>query len=261
MKKRILAHLPGDFPWQVHWFKEVTSTNDLAKDMARKGAPHGTAVFADAQTGGRGRMGRSFASPAGMGIYLSVILRPGCTAEKLMHLTCGAGTLMCDAVQTATNVRPRLKWINDLILEGKKLGGILTELSLGKDALVDFAVIGIGINCCQNRWDFPQELQDSAISLHMHTGQAPDRAYLAAAMLHALWKTDPVADRAQLMAAYRKDCITIGCPVTVLSPSSPYCAFATDVDEDGGLLVKTQDGKLQKLQSGEVSIRGADGYL
>lgn len=261
MKNRILAHLPGDFPWQVHWFEEVTSTNDVAKAMAKQGAHHGSAILAGCQTGGRGRMGRSFSSPAGMGVYLSVILRPGCPAKALMHLTCSTGTLMCDAVESVAGIRPGLKWINDLILDGKKLGGILTELSLGKDGNVDFAVIGIGINCNQSANDFPQELRQTAISLKMHTGKRSDPALLAAAMVNALYNARLPGDPSMLMAAYRQDCLTLGKPITVLQEPHPYLATALDVADDGGLLVQTEGGAIQKIQSGEVSIRGVAGYL
>ena len=261
MKDKIFAHLPGDLPWQVHWFTEATSTNDLAKQMAKEGAPHGTVILADSQTAGRGRMGRSFSSPKGLGIFLSLVLRPRCKAEKLMHLTCAVGTRMCDAVQAVTGVRPGLKWINDLILDGKKLGGILTELSLGKDGLVEFAVIGIGINCAQNLQDFPPELQQTAISLKMHAGAAPDRAALAAAMIRALYETQLPGDAAVLMAAYRKDCVTLGKQVTVLQSPAPYPATAMDVDDEGALLVQLEDGTQKKIQSGEVSIRGNAGYI
>lgn len=261
MKEHIIAHLPGDLSWQVHWFEEVPSTNDLAKEMAKAGAPHGTVILADHQTAGRGRMGRCFSSPAGKGIYLSVLLRPACRAEKLMHLTCAVGTVICDAIESAAGIRPKLKWINDLILDGKKLGGILTELSLGKDGLVDYAVIGIGINCGQDVSDFPQELHNSAVSLQMHTNKATDRAVLAAAMIEKLFRAELISDAAGLMAAYRKDCITLGSTITVLQAPAPYPAVALDVAEDGALLVRTEDGTVKKIQSGEVSIRGSTGYL
>lgn len=261
MENSILSHLPGDLPWQVHWFDTVLSTNDTAKSMAKQGAPHGSVILAGHQSGGRGRMGRSFSSPAGMGVYLSVILRPQCLAKDLMHLTCGVGTIMCDAVEAVTGVRPGLKWINDLILEGKKLGGILTELSLGKDGSVDFAVIGIGINCNQTLEDFPPELRKTAVSLKMHTGKQTDPSLLAAAMIRALYEAGLPGDTKALMAAYREDCVTIGRSITVLQAPQSYRATALDVADDGALLVKTEDGAFQKIQSGEVSIRGADGYL
>lgn len=261
MKHNIYAHLPGDFPWQVHWFREVTSTNDIAKDMAKNGSPHGTAVLADHQTGGRGRMGRSFSSHPGGGVYLSVILRPSCPAGELMHLTCAVGTLVCDAAEACTGCRPGLKWVNDLILDGKKLGGILTELSLTNEGFVDFAVVGIGINCNQQPSAFPPELRQSAVSLAMHTGNTVAPEALAAAVLQALYQHDPVAEKPRLMAAYRRDCLTLGRAVNVLGESGSYGATALDIDDSGALLVLLPDGSRQTLRSGEVSIRGTDGYL
>ena len=262
MIKNILSHLPGDFPRQVHWFEEVTSTNDIAKQMAKAGAPHGTAVLAGRQTGGRGRMGRHFSSPAGMGVYLSVILRPGRPAPELMHLTCAVGTLMCDAVETVSACRPKLKWINDLILQNKKLGGILTELSIdAASGLVDYAVVGIGINCNQQKADFPAELQETAISLKMHTGKPVDMAQLAAAMIYRLCQGAIPENRISLMSAYRKDCITLGKEITVLQEAASYPATALDINDDGALLVRLCDGSTKLLQSGEVSIRGQAGYI
>ena len=147
----ILRKLPEDFPWKdtIRHFPTVNSTNTLAKELAQAGAPHGTVLIADAQTGGRGRMGHSFHSPAGSGIYLSVILRPNCHASQLMHLTCATGVAMCSAVKATTGITPGIKWTNDLVCGTNKLGGILTELSLEPDGHVRYAVVGIGINCNQ----------------------------------------------------------------------------------------------------------------
>ena len=154
----ILNRLPEDFPWKhsIQYFPTIDSTNTRAKLLAAQGAPHGTVLIAGHQSGGRGRMGRSFHSPEGMGIYLSVILRPDCPATDLMHLTCAAGVAMCDAVEAAAGFRPGIKWTNDLIWGKRKLGGILTELSLKSDGTADYAVVGIGINCCQQPEDFPE---------------------------------------------------------------------------------------------------------
>ena len=139
-----------DHPWRQHiqWLESTESTNTLAKTLAAEGAPHGTVVIADRQTGGRGRMGRSFCSPAGKGIYMSVILRPQCSPRELMHLTCAAAVAACDAITSVTKLCPSIKWTNDLILNEKKLGGILTELSFSFGNENNFsAIIGIGINC------------------------------------------------------------------------------------------------------------------
>ena len=149
MKDNLLTLLKSVAPEvQLHWFETIESTNTEAKKIAKDGVPHGTTLVADRQTGGRGRMGRSFASPAGMGIYLSMILRPECRAPELMHLTCAVAVAVCNAIEEVTGFRPCVKWINDLIAKEKKLGGILTELALlpGTDK-VDYAIVGIGINC------------------------------------------------------------------------------------------------------------------
>lgn len=262
MKNTILSHLPGDFPWQVHWFKTVDSTNTQAKIMAQKGAPHGTVLIAAHQTGGRGRMGRSFSSPAGAGVYLSVILRPECPARELMHLTCAAGVAACDAVEKVSGIRPGIKWINDLILQNRKLGGILTEMSVdAKTGLVEYAVIGIGINCLQKAEDFPREIQDMAISLRS-AGIAPDIPKLAAALIEALHQISlQLHMPKELMAAYRKDCITLGQEVVLTVNGAAQRGTALDLDDAGALLVRLEDGCVRTVNSGEVSVRGMYGYV
>ena len=261
MKQSILSHLPGDFPWQVHWFNTIDSTNEQAKIMAKQGAPHGTVIIAGHQSKGKGRMGRSFSSPEGMGIYLSVILRPACRAEQLMHLTCAAGVAMCDAIESVTGYRPGIKWINDLVAEGKKLGGILTELSIDpQSGVVQYAIVGIGINCCQCRADFPEDIRDIAISLKTATGQAVEPAVFAAAMIQSLEKID-LSAKAEILTAYQKDCITIGKEIVLLRSDEKCYGTAVGIDNDGALLVTFPDGTTQAVNSGEVSIRGMYGYV
>ena len=259
MKEQLFALLPTEHPWynNIHWFDTIDSTNTEAKKMAQAGAPHGTVLIADNQTGGRGRMGRSFSSPAGMGIYMSVILRPGCKAGELMHLTCAAGVCMCDAVESVTGFRPEIKWINDLIACGKKLGGILTELSLvpGTD-IVDFAIVGVGINCLQAEEDFPEELRDIAISLASVT-EAVDRAALAASMVCNFGAMDYLllTQKEGLMACYRRDCCTLGQDIYLIRGDKKIPCHALDVDQDGGLSVIFSDGTTEIVTSGEVSTR------
>ena len=264
MKNTILSHLPGDLPWQVQWFNTIDSTNDRAKVMAQNGAPHGTVLVAGHQTKGRGRMGRSFSSPEGKGIYLSVILRPKRPVRELMHLTCAAGVAMCDAVESTIGLRPGIKWINDLVVNGKKLGGILTELSIapGTD-LVQYAIIGIGINCTQTPDEFPEEIRDIATSLLTATGKAPDMGRLAAAMIQSLYEMDSglQQQKTPLMDAYRKDCVTLGAEVVVLKNDKKRYGSALDIDPEGGLLVQFRDGSRETVNSGEVSVRGMCGYV
>lgn len=264
MKEKILSILPAECPWRdtLHWFKSIDSTNNEAKKMAQNGAPHGTVLIAGHQSQGRGRMGRSFDSAQGMGIYLSVILRPQCTAQELMHLTCAVGSAMCDAVEQAVGFRPGIKWINDLVAGGKKLGGILTELSVDpKNELVQYAVVGIGINCSQTPEDFPPEIRDIAVSAQTHAGHAVEKEWLAAAMICALQKMDRLLFSHDFMEAYRKDCITLGQPVVVLRAGEKRYGTALDVDAQGGLVVRFDDGSVQTVNSGEVSVRGMYGYI
>ena len=262
MKEQISRFLPAECPWgdTLHWFREVASTNTLAKEMAGQGAPHGTVLIAGSQTGGRGRMGRSFASAGGKGIYMSVILRPMCAAEALMHLTCAVAVSICDAVEEICGVRPSVKWINDLVLGKKKLGGILTELSIHQGA-VQYAVVGVGLNCTQKSEDFPEEIRDIAQSLQDYTGQTVDIPRLAGAMVNALWEMDKDLPSRDFMAAYKKDCITLGKEISVVKADKRSYGKAVDLDAQGGLLVQYPDGTKETVQSGEVSVRGMYGYL
>lgn len=264
MKTQILSHLPPEHPWGqlVYWYETIPSTNSQAKDMAAKGAPQGTVVLADSQSAGRGRLGRSFCSPAGSGIYMSVVLRLNCPPKELMHLTCAVGCAVCDAVEEALGFRPGIKWINDLVVGGKKLGGILTELSIDpKTGLVDHAVVGIGINCSQRQEDFPEELRQIACSLAMTTGKAVDRAKLAAAMIGSLERMSRnLGSPEAIMAQYRRDCITIGREITVIRGEERRNGTALSVLDDGSLLVQFEDGHTAAVNSGEVSVRGLMGY-
>lgn len=263
MEHKIISHLPGDLPWQVHWYDQLDSTNNKAKALAQEGSPHGTVVIAGQQTAGRGRMGRSFSSPAGLGLYFSVILRPNCAAEALMHLTCAAGVATCEAVEALCGYRPGIKWINDLVAQGKKLGGILTELSVdAATGLVNHAVIGIGINCNHTQADFPPDLQDIAISLLTVTETPVEIPRLATALMTALYHMDQrlLRNKTAIMDAYRQNCVTLGQQVRVVG-SATRNATALDVDAEGGLVVRYEDGTLETVNSGEVSVRGLWGYL
>lgn len=264
MKHEILSHLHPNHPWadRIHYFDTTDSTNTQAKKMAAAGAPHGTVLIAGHQTGGRGRMGRSFHSPAGLGIYLSVILRPNCGPEELMHLTCAAGCAMCDAVEDVAGFRPGTKWINDLVYSGRKLGGILAELSLSASGGVNYAVVGIGINCSHTPDDFPPEIRDMAASLTMVSDSPISPAQLAAAMIDSLLRMDQhlLTGKDAIMARYRKDCITIGQEVKVMT-DPPREGVALDVDNDGGLMVRYADGHTETVSAGEVSVRGMYGYV
>ena len=265
MKNAIAARLSPDYPWRtlLEYIPSTGSTNDVLKALARQGAPQGTAILAGQQTNGHGRLGRSFHSPEGMGIYLSILLRPDCAPTELMHLTCAAAVAMCDAVETAAGFRPGIKWTNDLVYGHRKLGGILTEMGLSPRGTVDWCIIGIGINCCHQPGDFPEELRDMAGSLEMVTGTRIDPARLAAVMLDSLHRmsTRLLSDKEAILDAYRTGCITIGKEICVVRGDDIRHGKALQVDADGALVVSYSDGTTEAVNAGEVSIRGMYGYV
>ena len=258
IKKALQQH-----PWQdtIIYFDTIGSTNTYAKELALDGAKEGTVVIAGSQSGGRGRLGRSFSSPAGMGIYMSVILRPDCLPEELMHLTCATGVAAGLAVALRTGKNPGIKWTNDLVLGKRKLGGILTELSVNPvTRKVDWAVVGIGINCCQTPQDFPEEIRDMACSLELKVQDIPG---LASEMIRSLcdMRSTLFTEKDAIMEAFRGRCVTIGQDISILRGDEIRHAKAVGVDDDGGLEVVLSNGETTTVTSGEVSIRGMYGYL
>lgn len=263
---QILDALPKDFPWrnQLHCYSCIDSTNTVAKKAASTDAAEGTAFIADCQSAGRGRLGRTFLSPKGMGIYLSVILRPACTPDKIMHLTCAVAVAIRSAIVQCCGLQAGIKWTNDLVVGKYKLAGILTELSINRaTGLVDFAVVGVGINCCQQSNDFPAELKDIATSIAISTGDAVDRNRLCAALLIALhnMRQSLFLQKNTLMDAYRANCITLGQRICITGAGPVRYALATDIDDEGGLIVRHDSGALETITSGEVSVRGMYGYI
>lgn len=262
MLSSIQQYLPHH-PWanQIQYFDTIDSTNTRAKQLALQGAPHGTVLIADQQTMGRGRMGRQFISPQGMGIYMSVILRNHVPVEQQMHLTCAVAVAACDALESAVGIRPAIKWTNDLVCGNRKIAGILTELVTTPTETC--TIIGIGINCHQQEGDFPEELGGIAGSLTMVTGNAVSRTSITTALLWALLRMDQqlLPRKAQILQHYREDCITIGKSISILRMDTVRHGVAVGIDEDGALLVRFPDGHLETIATGEVSIRGMYGYI
>ena len=246
-------------------FNELDSTNIRAKQLALEGAPDGTVVTADFQSAGRGRMDRSFQSPKGKGVYLTVLLRPHLPPERLLPVTAMAGVAVCDAVEELCGVRPGLKWPNDPVLGGKKLCGILTELSLeGETGRVQYLVLGMGVNVLHVAEDFSPEVAEMATSLSLALGHPVSRPALAAAEIRALdrlYASLLAGDLTPYLAAYRRSCVNLGRTVQLISPDgSRETAQALDVDEDFSLVVRTASGAVKTVRSGEVSVRGMYGY-
>lgn len=251
---------------ELRCFDKLDSTNNYAKSLAQAGAPDGTAVTAESQTAGRGRMDRSFQSPKGQGIYLSLLLRPALQPDCLPPVTALAGVAVCAAVERVCGVRPGLKWPNDPVLNGKKLCGILTEASLeAETGRLQSLVLGIGINVLQKPEDFAPEIREVATSLLQALGRPVSRPRLTAALLEELDKAYAAllaGDLSDWLAAYRRDCVNLGKTVQLIPFGGGLreTAQAVDVDEDFSLVIRGAGGMERTVRSGEVSVRGLWGY-
>ncbi len=263
--QRLTALLAGKTKYLGHkvlWLEETDSTNLVCRRMAAQGEAEGLVVLARSQSAGRGRRGRNFQSTEDLGLYLSVLLRPTQGMEELSTLTAWVAVAVCDGVERACGVRPEIKWINDLILKGKKLGGILTELGL-KDGGLDHLVVGIGLNVNHTRADFEPELRDMATSLSMDVENCPDMPALAAQIILALdemWGSFP-HKLGDYLDKYRAGCITTGKQVQIITPASREEGESLAIDEEFRLIVRMPDGTRRALSAGEVSVRGMYGYV
>ncbi|MGM9680909.1 MAG: biotin--[acetyl-CoA-carboxylase] ligase [Eubacteriales bacterium] len=242
-------------PIDLFVFDTIDSTNNEAKRMVSSGYSGCALVIAGEQTGGRGRLGRSFYSPADTGIYLSLILQPKDSISKVMRITAAAALAVCSAIEECSGLCPMIKWVNDIYLGDRKICGILSEAVTDiESGTVQSVVVGIGINITTS--DFPAEISDRASSI----GMAISRPLLAAAVcdrLLDLWKrlSDPA-----LMEDYRRRSLVIGKEIDFYSGQEKRTGKAVGIDDDGGLLVEC-DGETVALSTGEISIRLKGGSL
>lgn len=257
-------YLPQGRGETVICYEETDSTNTRGMQLSLEGAPTGTVVTADRQTHGSGRLGRSFLSPGGQGVYLSYLLRPDCDPAALSLLTSCAGLAVCQVLERH-GLTPAIKWPNDIILDRRKVCGILTKLtSDAESGTVNGAVIGIGVNVTQQRQDFPEELRDKAVSLR-EAGVTVPRAALAADIithLDEMFLRQHILSRpsAALIEELTRRSCTVGSRVEVISPTDSYGALAVGIAPDAGLIVELPDGSRRTVSSGEVSVRGLLGY-
>lgn len=241
----------------------VDSTNNYVKLLAREGAEDGTVVVADTQTAGRGRLGRAFQSPPGSGIYMSFLFRPQVDPVKAVNFTAVAATAVCDAIETACGIRPQIKWTNDLLLDNRKICGILTEMSVKNGSgLLDYLVLGIGINVNQSLEDFSADIQSVAGSIAMATGRQWDRAKIVAELINAVGRMYTDWGKGKWsVERYRADCATLGREVRIVRAGQSRNAYAEDIDDDFALVVRYEDGSRETIFFGEVSVRGLEGYM
>jgi BirA family biotin operon repressor/biotin-[acetyl-CoA-carboxylase] ligase len=240
----------------IRVFQETSSTSDILEKLARDGVREGLVVFAESQTRGRGRLGRQWVSPPGRGIWFSVLLRPVLRPQAATRLTVAAATALARALRREVPLRPEIKWPNDLMIHGRKVAGVLTELSGELDS-VRHVILGIGINANLDRDDLPPALHASATSLKLELGHSIDRASLAAALLQELdaayaCVTD---DRFAILAdEWSSQCTTLGRDVSVLSGNRRLVGRAESLDSEGALLVRTQFGRLERIVGGDVTL-------
>ncbi len=250
-------------------YEETDSTNTRAKRLADEGKPHGTLVCAEAQTGGKGRRGRSWSSPPGEAIYMSLLLKPRIDPVHTSMLTLVMGLAAARACNKVLKhrlgekaVKVQVKWPNDLVLEGRKLAGILTELSTEVD-YINHIVTGIGINV--NTAAFPKEIESTASSLYLATGKTFSRAELTVCCMEEFENCYETFLRTEDLSALKEEyeslLVNKGRQVQVLEPGHAYTGRALGINENGELLVEREDGQVLPVYAGEVSVRGIYGYV
>ena len=258
----ITARLSTEWAGQeIHSFDEIDSTNNEAKRRAEAGAGHGMLAVSEVQTAGRGRMGRPWSSPAGSGIWMSLLLRPTLSPIQASGLTLVMALAVRESIMAMTGADCGIKWPNDIVSDGKKVCGILTEMSAEPD-WINHVVIGVGINVTDD--SFPEEIRDRAISVWQICGQKIRRAELIAEILKRFERFYDLylqnGNMSALLEEYNAALINRGRKVRVLDPAGEYEAVAEGINASGALIVE-KDGQRKEIISGEVSVRGVYGYV
>lgn len=244
------------------YYDSTDSTNTRARQLAEEGAPHGTLVVADSQTAGKGRRGRRWEAPVGTGIWMTLILRPNIEPQNASMLTLVAAMATAEAIRSQTGLEAVIKWPNDIVCGGKKVVGILTEMSTEAE-WIRYVIVGIGINV--NIEGFPGELGKTATSLKLELGRSVKRSPLIVAVMKAFEKYyglfEASGDLSGMADTYNLWSANTGRQVRVLDPAGEYQGEALGIDSQGALLVKCSGGEVKSVISGEVSVRGVYGYV
>lgn len=247
---------------KVLYFDETGSTNTEAKQAAEAGAPHGTLAVADYQNMGKGRRGRMWTSLRGVGVWMSLMIRPEIHPSAASMLTLVAALAVSEGIGKTCGLETQIKWPNDIVADGKKICGILTEMSTELEC-INYVVTGMGINA--NMEELPEEIKDVATSILLQTGKRVKRSQLIGAVMESYEKYYNVfmesGNMSGLLDVYNSHLANMQRSVRVLQPGSEYVGTALGINDAGELLVKTEDGAVHQVISGEVSVRGIYGYV
>lgn len=249
----------------LHYFEKTGSTNSDAKRYAEEGEPHGTTVVADMQESGKGRRGRSWQSPSGSAIYMSILLRPHFEPDRASMLTLVMALSVSDAITEITGLPTGIKWPNDVVADRKKICGILTEMSVELD-YIQYVVIGVGINVNnESEMDFSEDIRPHVTSLRLSSGRLVSRAALIERVLAHFEKNYDIfvtnKDLSELKKTYESHLVNLDVQVKVLDPKGEYTGIARGINNSGELLVEKADGEIINVFAGEVSVRGIYGYV
>jgi BirA family biotin operon repressor/biotin-[acetyl-CoA-carboxylase] ligase len=252
----ILQHIEDSGPirWEPKVFPVLPSTNDRIKELAAAGAAEGTVILCETQTAGRGRLDRSFFSPEGTGLYMSLLLRPSQSAGRLALLTPLAAVAVCESVRTLCRPEAGIKWVNDILIGGKKVCGILAEAFFSAEGgRAAYAVVGIGVNVYEPVGGFPPGLEDKAAAL-LPERRPGLRAHLAAEILNRLQSYYQDFAAGTFLQRYRALSVVIGREIGVSENGSYYRARALDIDDAGALVIRTENGAVRTLTTGEIRL-------
>ena len=260
--KRIREYLHTRWIAENIWYQtETDSTNTQAKRMGEDGAPNGTLVITEHQTAGKGRRGRSWVSPIG-NCYFSILLRPEISVDRASMITLVSALALAKTIKEAEGLDTMIKWPNDVIANGKKLCGILTESSTDLE-YINYAVVGIGINT--NQIDFPDEIKEMASSIRRETGKEINRAKLLGSFLNIFEdyyeKFLETEDLSILLEEYNRFLVNCGKEVKIIEKEQERILTAIGIDDRGRLIVEDKNGHRERIISGEVSVRGLYGYV
>ncbi len=250
LSEEVIRSNAPEYEYPLYVLDEVDSTNNYAKILCAQNAVHGTLVAANHQTAGRGRRRNSFYSPKNTGLYMSVIIEP-CGSEYLSRITPAAAVAAVEAVEETTGIHPKIKWVNDLFIENRKIAGILTEaITDFESGSIEKIIIGIGINCRPS--ELPGDIKETAGFLQ---AEHLSRSVLAAALWKRILYRCSHLDDPALMEAYRRDSIVLGKEISYRTSGKMYSGIVREINDAGNIVIEKPDGSIEVLQSGEISIR------